>query len=324
VLGEQLVVPRCETLEGRRVLRRADVAESDRRVSPQPPWVVSRHVQAVEGLDERAAVRLKPRDQVDVPVTGRVIRASFLDAAVPRADVLADVAAVHLSAELPAVVHRDRRRRLAPVREAARSVQRPRLVERVRRARVDAKRARAAACGERRRRIELPVADQRPENDPGPVAARDQHRVLAVEPHPAPRGGLAIDMLVRVDEHAVLAAEHAPDRIELLAQLRIGVFPRVARQAPLPRGKRRLGSPVAERGRDDAARTRQQRFRMARLLGARHREPHVREQAARTALPDVPLGLLVGLGAGDPDRVQAELLAQAADVLRSHARIVPA
>ena len=88
-------------------------------------------------------------------------------------------------------------------------------------------------------RLELDVGDERAEHDPGAVAARDQHRVLAVEADARARGRLAVDVLVRVDEHAVLAAEPPAERVELLAQLRVGVAPRVARQ---PAVARRPGS----------------------------------------------------------------------------------
>ncbi len=95
------------------------------------------------------------------------------------------------------------------------------------------------------------------------MAPRDQQRVLAVEADAGARGGLAVDVLVLVDEDAVVAAETPPERVELLAQLRVGVEPRVARQPPLPRFDRRLLAPVAERGRDDGAGVRQERLGMA-------------------------------------------------------------
>ncbi len=63
---------------------------------------------------------------------------------------------------------------------------------------------------------------------------------------------------------------------------------------------------------------------MAGLLGPRHREAHVGEEPARSAFADVPLGLRVRLGARDADGVQTQLVAQPADVLRQHARILPA
>ena len=46
---------------------------------------------------------------------------------------------------------------------------------------------------------------------------RDQQRVLAVEADAGARGGLAVDVLVLVDEDAVVAAETPPERVELLA-----------------------------------------------------------------------------------------------------------
>ena len=50
-----------------------------------------------------------------------------------------------------------------------------------------------------------------------PWRARDQHRVLAVEADSGPRRSLAVDVLVRVDEHAVGAAQPPAERLELLA-----------------------------------------------------------------------------------------------------------
>src|SRR4029077_17694344 len=120
-------------------------------------------------------------------------------------------------------------------------------------------------------------------------------RVLPVEPDATPCRGLAVDVLVRVDEHAVGASEPAAERVELLAQGFIGVEPRVPRQPAVAGRPLWLWEPVAERGRDDGARTRQQLFRMARLLGPRHSEAHVREEPARSALADVALGLAVWL-----------------------------
>ena len=71
---------------------------------------------------------------------------------------------------------------------------------------------------ERRRRLQLGGRDERPEHDPRAVAPRDQHRVLAVEADPGARGRLAVDVLVRVHEHAVGAAEPPAQLVEPLAQ----------------------------------------------------------------------------------------------------------
>ena len=49
---------------------------------------------------------------------------------------------------------------------------------------------------------------------------------------------------------------------------------------------------------------------MARHLGLRHREAHVREQAAGAPLQDVSLRRLVRRDRSGPDRVEAELLSQ--------------
>ena len=230
----------------------AGVAERDDRVALEPAWVVARDVEpAQEGVVE-AAFGVEPADEVDVRgVVGRPIGAPPLHPAVPRADVLADVAAVDLRAERRAVRLRDRLGHLRPVREAPCGVEHAGLVERAGRARVDAARARAAAFGNGRRRLELGGGDERAEHDPGAVAARDQHRVLAVEPDAGASGGFAVDVLVRVDEDAVGRAELAAERVELLAQLGVAVVPGVARQPAVARQDARApaGSSRARRRR---------------------------------------------------------------------------
>src|SRR5439155_23209028 len=149
------------------------------------------------------------------------------------------------------------------------------------------------------------------EHDPGAVFARDQQRVLPVEADPRARRSLAVDVLVRVDEYAVVAAEPAPELVQLLAQLRVVVRPGVTRQAALPRSGLASGVPVTERGRDDSAGVLEQGLRVARHLGPRHREAHVREQAALPSLANVTLRLFVGLGARGADDVEAELARKA-------------
>ena len=62
---------------------------------------------------------------------------------------------------------------------------------------------------------------------------------------------------------------------------------------------------------------------MAGDLGLRHRELHPGEQAPLPPLDDVPLGLVVRLGRGCADDVEAELACQTLELGRSHARIVP-
>src|SRR5262249_10829294 len=142
------------------------------------------------------------------------------------------------------------------------------------------------------------------------VATRDEERVLAVEADSAAGRGLAVDVLVRVDENAVRAAETLSELVELLPEDGVRAEPRVAREAAVPRGALGLGQPVAERRRDDSARAREKRLGMARLLRPRHREAHVREQSAGATLADVTLGLGVRLGAGRTDRVEPELRAE--------------
>ena len=227
-------------LDGFPQLRVARVSGRDERVAAQVARILAREVQALVALAQLLVAGLEPLDErhVRLGVGGRSrVLAALLDPAVPRADVLADVAAVHLGSELAAVLLGNRARRLRPVREAARRVERARLVERSRGAGLDAERARAAVELERRGALELRVRDERPEHDPGSVTPRDQHRVLAVEADARADGAFAVDVVVLVDEHAVLAAEPAAERVELLAELRVRVEPRVARQpalAPAP------------------------------------------------------------------------------------------
>ena len=132
------------------------------------------------------------------------------------------------------------------------------------------------------------------------MTARDQQRVLAVEADAASRRGLAVDVLVRVDEDAVARPRAPSERVELVAQLGVAVVPRVARQPSVAVRAIGLRCVVAEGGRDDGARTREQRLRMTRQFGLRHRELHVGEEPARLALGDVPLRLVVGVAGVAP------------------------
>ncbi len=208
---------------------------------------------------------------------------------------------------------------LRPVREALGRVERARLVEGAGRARLDAEGAGAAVELEPRRRLHGHVRDERAEDDPGPVAVRDQHRVLAVEADAGAGRALPVDVLVRVDQHAVAAAEAPAEQVEPLAQHGVGVVPGVAREPALPHARLGPGRVVAERRRDDRPRARQQRLRVTRHLGLRHREAHVGEEAAFPALTNVALGLLVGLRRSRADDVDPELLARAARARpRSH------
>ena len=254
------------------------------------------------------------------------VAAPLLDAAVPRADVLADVAAVDLRAELRAV--RLRERRAAPASSttgsASSRASRPRRARRSgrRRCRGGTRRSRCRAAGSAR---ELDVGDERAEHDPRAVAARDQHRVLAVEADPAPRGRLAVDVLVRVDEDAVRPAEPlARAASSLLAELGVGVVPGVARRAvPLPaRAPSRAASSRAPPRRRCARRARASRdgrrppgCAIVNFISAK------RPRARRSRM--CALGVVVGLGARDADGVEAELFAQPSNVLARHARIVP-
>src|SRR5712691_3640973 len=99
MLREQLIAASGVALEdatGARV-RLAGVAERDERVAAQPARVVARNVEPVVPFTERCAVRFQPVDEADVRGwIGFEARPAALHAAVPGADILADVAAVHL------------------------------------------------------------------------------------------------------------------------------------------------------------------------------------------------------------------------------------
>ena len=154
------------------------------------------------------------------------------------------------------------------------------------------------------------------------MPARDQHRVLAVEADARAGSRLAVDVLVRVDEHSVGAAKPPAENIELPAELRVLVGPRVASEAALTGLERCLGPPVAARGRDDGARPRQERLRVTRRLRLRHRELHAGKEPARAPLADVALGLLVRLGTRHPELVEPEVGGNRPKIDRGHARIV--
>jgi len=215
---------------------------------------------------------------------------------------------------------RDGLRRLCPVGKTARRVERARLVEGAGGARVDAEPAGAAVELERRRRLDLDVRDERSEHDPRSEAFRDQQRVLPVEADARARGALAVDVLVRIDEDAILAAERSAEPVELRAELRVVVGPRVARKPSLSRTWLGTWSVVAKRCRNDRARVRQQLFRVAGDFRLGHREAHVGEQAARTSVRDVPLGLGVRLRPRSSDGVEAEFLPQTLEFPCGHAR----
>src|SRR3954447_15508559 len=139
VLGEQLVVSLGERLDRTGVLGAADVPERDERVPLQVARVAARDVEALVAVEQLAAVGLEPGDQVDRRLAlGGDVRAALLDPAVPGTDVLADVTAVDRVADRLAVLLGDRPGPLRRPRDAPVRVELSRLVERPRRARVDA------------------------------------------------------------------------------------------------------------------------------------------------------------------------------------------
>jgi NADPH:quinone reductase-like Zn-dependent oxidoreductase len=320
----QKVVPVVEIrLDGGALRLAAHIARRNECVPAQPAAVVPRHVEPGVAAAKLDRVGTQPVDERDVRLCRSRIVAALLDPAVPWTHVLANVAPVDLGVETRAVRLGDGGRRLRPVGEAARRVENAGLVERAGRARVDAEPARTAVEVERRRVLQLGVGHERAEHDPGAVAARDQQRVLAVEADAAARRSLAVDVLVRVDEHPVGAADPASELVELLPQRRVAVEPRVPRQAPVTGGPLGLGRVVAESGRDDGARSGQQRLRVTGLLRPRHGEAHVGEQAARAALADVALGLRIRHGRRGPDRVEPQLIRELPEMGDLHGDSLP-
>src|SRR5207248_11274930 len=111
----------------------------------------------------------------------------------------------------------------------------------------------------------LHVRHERAEHDPGAEPARDHERVLSVEAHAGPDGGLPVDVLVRVNEHPVGPAETLAEGLQLRPQVAVAVGPGIARERPLARpgpGARRV---VAERGGDNRTSTGKERLRMTGL-----------------------------------------------------------
>jgi NADPH:quinone reductase-like Zn-dependent oxidoreductase len=88
-------------------------------------------------------------------------------------------------------------------------------------------------------------------------------------------------------------------------------------------GSLRLGRVVAECGRHDGPRSRKKHFRMTRLFRLGHGEAHVREEAARAALADVSLRLVVGDRRRRADDVEPELCAESLEFPGRHMDSVP-
>src|SRR5439155_11401343 len=100
-------VPGCSP----RLVRPTDVAHRDKRVPAQISRIVPRDVEPVVALDEPLPVCLEPFDEGNRRLSAggqRFFPPPPLDAAVPRTDVLADVAAVDAVLEPRPVLDRDR------------------------------------------------------------------------------------------------------------------------------------------------------------------------------------------------------------------------
>ena len=237
VLAQQRVVALRVRLGELRGARRRRVAERDERVAAQVARVVARDVQALVARAQLLVVGLEPVDERHVRLGVRA-RARPRGASRSRGS----------TGRRPGRCRSRRRGRRAPRGTPRGSGPAPASSTRgsasrracpARRARRSGRR-RCRACRsrsrlERRRRLELGVGDERAEHDPRAVAPRDQHRVLAVEADARARGRLAVDVLVLVDEHAVLAAEPPAELVELLAELRVARRTRCsAAAAPAP------------------------------------------------------------------------------------------
>src|SRR6266516_5563369 len=99
VLAQELVVALRVAPGEARVAAR--VAERDEGVSAQVARIVAGHEEPVVALGQLVVGSLEPVDERDVRLRARrrlEARTAFLDPAVPRTDVLADVAAVDLRA----------------------------------------------------------------------------------------------------------------------------------------------------------------------------------------------------------------------------------
>ena len=149
---------------------------------------------------------------------------------------------------------------------------------------------------ERRRRLDLDLGYDDTEDDPRAVALCDRQRVLPEERDPRLDGGRSVDVIVVVHQHAVVASETPAERLESLAERRVLVPPRVAREAAVIRGRRRHVARVAQRPGDNRPRALEQALRVTRDLWPRHGEAHVAEEPAAAALVDVALRVHVRLG----------------------------
>src|SRR4051812_10049061 len=158
LLAEQLVLARQEGLREDGIVAGAGVAESHERVPAEIARIVARHIEPVVPPRKLCRIVTEPVGQPDVRLASgsrRLGGPAPFDPAIPRTDVLADVAAVDLCAERLAVVRGDGLRGLRPVRQAPGGIQHAWFDEGIGRTGVDAERARAAAGVERSGRLDL-------------------------------------------------------------------------------------------------------------------------------------------------------------------------
>ena len=303
--------PRC-----RRVPR---VAESHGHVAEQPPPLRATDRAAAEALGEGGGG--EPRKLREVGGEGpgpRLERGAAVPAAppVPRAHVLADVAAEDVTAHPLARLLGDRTLHLdGQVADAPRRVEQVRRRQRTGRAGVQAGGAAPARVRPRRVGRELEVGDDLAQEEPGPVLGVEEARVLAPRAE-AGRGrvrllrdGPGVDVRPRL-EGPRLRAQGAHDPVqECLHHVVVVVAPGVAGDPAAVAGcvsGVRVGGVVLQPHADDRARPGEGGAQVAPLRDLRGEVRHLARVAPRDPLREEPqLGR--GLGAGDPREVEARL-----------------
>ena len=194
------------------MLGQADVAERDERVTAQEARIVPRHIEPVVVVDQR--VRLEPLDEIDV-------------AGAARDPVGRGASARHGSTgRRPGRCRSRTPAHRAPTGTPRESPPAPASSTRGTWSRRGCPGSSSAPVGHASIQIlQSPqsvssggvVSSSRsltsvPSTTHEPCAACDQHRVLAVEPDAAAHGRLTVDVLVRVDEHAIGSTDRASER----------------------------------------------------------------------------------------------------------------
>ncbi len=203
------------------------VADRDRQVAAQARDAGTRHRRPFDELREFVVVKAPKREEIDAvqPGTRRPLRRlGHGGAAIPRADVLTDVAAVHQGAHRGAKVRRGRLAQLdRQVRDAARGVDRAGRDDGAGGTRRQARRALAALVEARLVGLERQARDEASEEQPRTQLGVDHAAVLA---DPADAGVLRVDALLdrpgvdvrpRLKRRVVLEAHPFGQGVEPLA-----------------------------------------------------------------------------------------------------------